>query len=141
MRRSQSPELSTRVYVYGTVPGRVARVRGEEQALDQMRLANRLWNLLVAIDRAHKRGYLRLMRDAAEERIEELVGQARALRGEIKARRKVARKRAVEVEDLVNPLRAIKAELMKGVSLPGVQAREVSKSGVIATKQQAAIDV
>jgi hypothetical protein len=116
----------------------VARVRGEEQALDQMRLANRLWNLLVAIDRAHKRGYLRLMRDAAEERIEELVGQARALRGEIKARRKVARKRAVEVEDLVNPLRAIKAELSTLISARRMSSptRHAAKRAELAALQE-----
>jgi hypothetical protein len=59
---------SSRVYTYGCVPARVAPVLGEERALAQMRLANRLWNVLVAIARARVARYRRIVRDEDQER-------------------------------------------------------------------------
>lgn len=111
MQRQKDESIQSRVYVYGCVPSRVAPVRNEERALDQMRLAQRLWNVLVAIDRSRIARYRRIMRDESQERIDALREQAAALREEIKARRQKAQKRAVAVDDLTGPLAELKAEL------------------------------
>jgi Putative transposase DNA-binding domain len=102
--------MASRVYQYGTLPRRIAPPRGEEAADQQLRLAHRLWNTLVAIDRTRTERYRRIMRDQAQERIDELKTIIEALRSEIKMRRKGARKRAVDVSDLTPPLEAARAE-------------------------------
>src|ERR1041384_2416412 len=78
-----------------------------------MKLANRLWNVLVAIERARRARYIRIMRDAAQERIDELRSNASRLRDEIRARRKNARKRSIDITDLLAPLEEIKQEMTK----------------------------
>ena len=56
MKHQIQDDKTTRVYMYGAVPERVACVRNEESAIDQLRLGHRLWNVLVAIERARMNG-------------------------------------------------------------------------------------
>jgi hypothetical protein len=104
-------ELTARVYQYGTVPARVAPVIGEAAADGQLRLAGRLWNVLVAIERARVERYRIIMRDEGQERIDSLRHQISTLRDEIKARRKAVRARNVETKDLTDAIGAARAEL------------------------------
>ena|SRR5215469_16989262 len=96
MKRSTG-EMANRVYQYGSARGEVIN---EEEAMRQLRLANRQWNLLVAIERARHTRYIKIMHDDAQERIDALKQEINALREEIKARRKKARTRKVEIADL-----------------------------------------
>jgi chromosome segregation ATPase len=101
----------TRVYAYGTVPQRIAAVRGEEEAGQQLRLANRLWNTLVAIERTRMERYQLIMRDEVQEQIDAIRQRMDALREEIKTRRKAARKRAVNVDELTAALATARTEI------------------------------
>lgn len=100
MKRQRDETITTRVYSYGAVPARVAAVRNEEAALAQMRLGQRLWNVLVAIERARHDRYIRIMADETSARIAELTAAIEAGREEIRERRKLARKRAVPTGDV-----------------------------------------
>lgn len=102
-------ETVARVYQYGTVPPRVAPVRGEEEAAAQLKLANRLWNLLTAIDRQRVRRYRTLMHDEAQEAIDGLRAQLDDLRARIRERRKAARKRSADTELLEATARDVRA--------------------------------
>lgn len=114
MKRQQDETITSRVYSYGCVPARIAPVRNEEGALAQMRLGQRLWNTLTAIERTARERYRRIMHDAAQDHINEITAKIKALRDEMKERRKASRSR-VDVSDLtalVDPLRAELAELI-----------------------------
>ena len=106
MKRSTG-EKATRVYQYGPARGEVIN---EEEAMRQLRLANRQWNCLVAIERCRHTRYIKIMHDEAQERIDQLRNEIDALREEIKARRKKARTRKVEIADLTGPLAEKRAE-------------------------------
>ena len=139
------------VFKYGTVPARIAPVIGAEQAAIQLRLANRLWNLLVAIERARVARYRKVMFDAAQGRIELLKAKLSALRGKIQVRRQAGRRR-VDVSDLTAESQeiraAIKAEIKahKATSAERHDARraeldalsETSKSRIKRARQAAA---
>ena len=112
MKRS-SGEYATRVYSYGTVPARVAPVEGEALADQQIYLARRLWNVLVAIDRARTARYRTIMHDEVQDRIDELREQIRGLREAIKAKRKAARARAVDIDAEKEALKRISEELAR----------------------------
>ena len=111
MKRQTDTSVVSRVYVYGCVPARIAPVIGEPAALDQMRLAGRLWNVLVRIDHIRQERYKTVMHDDVQEQIDVLRRKKEALVEEIKARRKAARKRKVDIEDLLAPLQAAKLEI------------------------------
>lgn len=116
MKRQSNESIASRVFSYGTVPERIAPVMGEEAALAQLRLANRLWNTLVAIERARIARYRLIMHDEQQERIEQLQQKKTALREEMKARRKEARKRkAVDLSDLKTELESTHAELVAAI--------------------------
>ena len=100
----------TRVHQYGTVPARIAPVIGAEQAAIQLRLANRLWNVLVAIERARVARYRKVMYDAAQERIDRSREKLSVLRGEIQTRRQAGRRR-VDVSDLTAEVQEVRALL------------------------------
>jgi len=89
--KRQAENVRSMVYQYGTVPARVAPVEGEELALSQMRLAQRLWNVLVTIERARVAGYRSIMRDEVQEQIDALRERKDATWQEIKATRQKAR--------------------------------------------------
>jgi hypothetical protein len=89
--KHQVDNVRSFVYQYGTVPARIAPVKGEDLALAQMRLARRLWNLLVAIERARTRSYRRVTHDEVQEQIDQLFEHKKALLNERKALRKKAR--------------------------------------------------
>lgn len=111
MKRQTEIAISSRVYSYGTVPARVAQVKGEDGALAQIKLGNRLWNTLVAIERTRLARYRAIMDDPEQQRIEELKLQMGSLQEEMKCRRKAARKRAgVDVSNLQTSLAAIRVE-------------------------------
>ncbi|HET9322038.1 MAG TPA: hypothetical protein VFO27_19745, partial [Bryobacteraceae bacterium] len=85
---------------------------GEQPAEVQLRLANRLWNTLVAIRLAHTERYKKVMRDPVQERINELKQKASDLRDEMKARRQKARKRKkVDISDLKAALDDVMTEM------------------------------
>src|SRR5215831_8453532 len=110
MKHQTETGVRSMVYQYGTVPARVAPVIGEESALAQMKLARRLWNVLVAIDRTRREGYRRIMHDDAQERIGELRQRQDALVTERKRRWQQARARAA-TPDIDSELTAIRAQL------------------------------
>jgi hypothetical protein len=101
----------SRVYQYGTVPERIAPVYGVEAAEVQLKLANRLWNTLVAIERTRMERYRKIMHDEGQERIDQLREKIAALREELKARRQKARKRTVEDKDLKEALAQARHEI------------------------------
>lgn len=103
--------MASRVYSYGTVPPRVAPVQGEEGAIAQLRLANRLWNVLVAIERTRMERYHKIMRNESQERIEELKIQIGALRDEIKARRQKVRSKSAPADDCKDAIEQARAEM------------------------------
>src|SRR3954452_18777153 len=108
--------------MYGTVPARVASVGNEEAAIAQMKLGSRLWNVLVAIERARVSRYRRIMHDEVQERIEETRGQLAALRQEAKDRRKAVRGRA-HTEDLLPQI----AQLKLTIADPGQFQKQTSE--------------
>ena len=77
--KHQADNVRSLVYQYGAVPARIAPVEGEDRALDQMRLACRLWNLLTAIERVRIQSYRRIMRDEVQEQIDQLHERKGAL--------------------------------------------------------------
>ncbi len=93
MRRQTNEDITSRVYSYGCVPERIAPIRGAKEQQNQLRLANRLWNTLVAIERARVARYRGIMRDGVQDRIEQLRETMGAARDSIKARRATERKR------------------------------------------------
>jgi hypothetical protein len=108
--KRQKANVRSIVYQYGTVPARVAPVLGEPEALGQMKLARRLWNLLVSIQRAHTTRYRLIMHDEVQEQIDELRQRKQALTQERKAQRKQARSRPPTPE-LDAELRRVSASL------------------------------
>lgn len=94
MKRQKNEGVTTRVYSYGTVPSRVAPVFGGEAAHFQLRLAKRLWNLLVKIERTRMERYRRIMSDETQERIESLKARKAEIAQSIKDARKAARSRS-----------------------------------------------
>jgi hypothetical protein len=85
MKYQTETDVRSMIYQYGTVPARVTPVIGEESALEQMKLARRLWNVLVAIDRT-RRSYFHVMHDDVQERIDKLLEQKNELIKERKRR-------------------------------------------------------
>jgi transposase len=88
--------MMTRVYHYGTVPARIAPVFGEESASFQMRLSNRLWNTLVAIERARTEANRRITFDAIQEEIDRVRERLRLARQTVKDLRRSARSKIVD---------------------------------------------
>jgi hypothetical protein len=86
-------------------------VLGEDVAGAQLCLANRLWNTLVAIDRARVERYRRIMHDAAQERIAAIKAEMAELREAIQIGRKTARSRAVDLGDMPVRLQALRVEI------------------------------
>jgi hypothetical protein len=107
--------MTVRVYQYGTVPPRVAPIIGEDVANEQLRLSNRLWNTLVAIERTRMERYKRIMYDASQEQIEKLQLRVGVLREEIRLRRKSARSRSVDLSDVRPALEASRADLRTAI--------------------------
>src|SRR5215472_15773625 len=108
--KRQATNVRTTVFSYGSVPARVAPVIGEAEALTQMRLGKRLWNVLVSIERHRVAGYRRIMRDEAQEQIDDLRTRKDALQQEVRDRRKKARAK-VPTPDLDEEIARIKAAL------------------------------
>jgi hypothetical protein len=111
MQRQKDESIQSRVYTYGCVPARIAPVLNEEGAQAQLRLAGRLWNTLVAIDRARIARYRAVMRDETQERIDVLREQLAALRTELQRRRKEKRARKVDASDLTGPIEETRGQL------------------------------
>lgn len=110
MKRQTQTGIATRVYSYGAVPARVAPPINEDGAIGQMKVANRLWNVLVAVERARRARYLLIMHDEEQGRIDALRGRMDELRQEIKARRKEKRARSANVADLTAALAGIRGQ-------------------------------
>src|ERR1051326_8807627 len=100
---------AVRVYSYGTVPTRNAAVLGEDLAETQLKLAGRLWNLLVTIDRARVARYRRIMYDATQERIDAIRDEIVALRESVRAARKLVRSRQAELGEMPERLKTLRA--------------------------------
>jgi hypothetical protein len=110
MKRSQSDSnITSRVYSFGSVPPRIAPVLGEPEA--QLKLAHRLWNLLVAIDRRRIDRYRKIMHDEAQERMEALKEQISGLRAAIKGARREARRRSLGFPDQKQALGLARTEM------------------------------
>lgn len=113
MKRQTNDTLTSRVYSYGTVPERIAPVLGADLARGQLALANRLWNVLCAIERARVARYRAIMRDEVQERIDELRLVLSRARDEIKAMRQTARRRAPVPDDISHRITEAKEELRR----------------------------
>jgi hypothetical protein len=151
--KRQKQNVRSMVYQYGTVPARIAPVEGEEAALAQMRLARRLWNVLVTIYRTHTAGYRRVMHDEVQEEIDQLKKRKTALGEERKALLKKARSRVPTPEIdaelkragaafhmLVERQKATKAERHK-VRRPALDALEQRRYRRIKRAGQAAVSL
>ncbi len=89
MKRQKDDEATiTRQFAYGSVPARVVPVGNEELALVQLRLARRLWNVLVAIEHVRVERYRLIMRDPDQERVDAIKEELKQLREAIRAARK-----------------------------------------------------
>jgi hypothetical protein len=108
--QKDSQKTRSMVYQYGTVPARIAPVLNEDQALVQMRLARRLWNVLVTVERYHTAGYRRVMSDEAQVEIEKLRERKEALWKEKKTRSQKARTK-VATPDLDDELARVRSAL------------------------------
>lgn len=76
-----------------------------------MRLGNRLWNVLVTIERTRDTAYRRIMRDDQQTRIDELSAEISLCRELIKKARQSARKRkGADLGDLPERIAAAEAE-------------------------------
>src|ERR1017187_5542899 len=109
-RQSLPSNTTTRVYSYGTVPSRIAPVLSEDLALHQLWLANRLWNVLVTIERNRVSGYRRIMYNPDQSRLDELGGQIESLRDEIRQARKTAHSRVVDMGDRPMRIKSLNQE-------------------------------
>ena len=100
MKRKTDTTTATRVYSYGTVPARVAPVLNEIAAVHQMRLGQRLWNTLVAIDQVYTHRYRQIMLDENQKRVGVLTFEMDELRNAMNAARKTARSKSVDVSEI-----------------------------------------
>jgi Putative transposase DNA-binding domain len=104
----------------------------EAMALEQISRRHRLWNNLVEIDRSYRARVRDLLRDPVQDAIDAVKARIEELRGEIRRRRKAARKRTVELETLPAELAGARAELAALVK----QAKE-RRPAVIAERKDA----
>ena len=115
------------VYEYGCLPP----LRGREAAVEQMLRRHRLWNSLVEVERDYRSQLSAVLRD---ENSEIALAAARdrlaALRCEIKARRQIERKRAVDVTDLQSQIAEVKIELANAIAA----AREARRARIAQNK-------
>lgn len=124
MRRQKDDSVQSRVYCFGCVPARIAPVRNLEGAVDQMRLANRLWNVLVRIDRYRSERYRAVMCDEQQERADALKVEIDGMRQAMRDARKQARSRKAEAtEAMAAAIERRKAERNKIIA----QLKESSK--------------
>jgi hypothetical protein len=93
VKRQTNPDLTSRNYTYGCVPSRVAVVRNEELAHTQLQLANRLWNVLVTIERYRVERYRRIMHNENQEHLKTTAKKIGEIRTAIKAARQKTRNR------------------------------------------------
>ena len=123
---ADKPHKSYLAYEYGCGNA----IRGVEQAIDQMRRRNQLWNRLVEIDRAHrvKSGAIINATDAGVD-VKELIAKRDGLREQIRARRKLARK-AVDIKDLKLELTRIREALCEAIP----KAMEARKAKIAAER-------
>lgn len=86
-----------RVYEYGCL----SPVQGEQAAIDQIFRRHRLWNSLVEVEnRIRAQAREALSDEESEEKLEALRQQSDAIRSEMKARRKQARSKKIDISDL-----------------------------------------
>lgn len=106
MRRKKSPGRSV-VYEYGCL----RPVRGEQEATDQMKLANDLWNALVEIENTYQQKWEELVTPPdVLEQDREMGQHLRDLEQQIRSRRQAARSGTVGVADLERQKRELEAE-------------------------------
>jgi hypothetical protein len=108
--KRQVGNTTTRVYQYGSIPARIAPVKNEDAALFQMRLGQRLWNTLVAIERTRVAAYRRIMANENQQRADAIALEIEDIRTAIKSARQSARSLAVDMGDIPDRLKALKAE-------------------------------
>lgn len=116
-----------RVYQYGCL----APLTGLAEFENQLRLANRLWNKCVEIERAHRQAYLELTATdpqtaAANERVGTLQAELTILREGVKGKRKKARGNVEPADDARKRIAEIRAELHFAYSA-AKQARQAAK--------------
>ena len=101
------------VYEYGCLPP----LRGRAAAIEQMARRHRLWNSLVEVERDYRSQLSAVLRDeTSESAVEAARGRLTALRCEIKARRRVERRRAVDAADLQAQIAQAKIELANTIA-------------------------
>ena len=115
------------VYEYGCLPP----LLGREAAIEQMLRRHQLWNSLVEVERNYRSRLSAVLRDeTAENAVEAACGRLTALRCEIKTRRRVERKRAVEVADLQAQIAQVKIDLADAIAV----ARESRRARIVQNK-------
>lgn len=108
--QAENQNVRSMVYQYGTVPARVVPVGGESEAMAQLKLARRLWNVLVTIERVRVAAYRRIMQDDEQAEIDRLRARMQELSEQKKAQSKQARKR-VPTPELDEELKRARAAL------------------------------
>src|SRR5450755_190 len=93
MKRQTDPTVTSRNYTYGCVTGRIAPILNEDKAHNQLWLANRLWNVLVTIERIRVERYRRVMYNEDPARAEAISKEFKETREAIKAARQKTRNR------------------------------------------------
>jgi hypothetical protein len=134
-----------RAYQYGCLEP----IAGREVLEDQLRRANRLWNVLVEIERRHRDRYRELLAvdsaaAAADDAVKAAMTEIAAMRESIKAKRKRARKN-VEIDDgtkaRLAAARAQLAELVATAKQARAEARARLKDQLhdLETERRAAV--
>ena len=133
MKRQINPDLTSRNYTYGCKSPWKAPVRNEEAAVQQLWLANRLWNVLVTIERVRVERYRRVMFNEKQARvgaINEEVGELRTAisKARQKARnRKDAKPETTPLQAQITPLLAERKVLLEELKATKEQRREAHK--------------
>jgi hypothetical protein len=124
MRNAENKEIIVRQYGLQPPPD------WDENALQVLRLQNRLWNTLVEIDHVHTAAYRNMIAahdnvKPLEEEMGELRERKRRLRGERKQRRKAARTR-VPTPEIDTELKSVAARI--GELMPRIKtARQLTR--------------
>ncbi|HEX5470852.1 MAG TPA: zinc ribbon domain-containing protein [Lacipirellulaceae bacterium] len=112
MKRQKNDSIQSRVYCFGCVPARIAPVLNQEGAINQMWLANRLWNVLARIERYRTDSYREIMRDEQQDRVNALKLEIDGMRQAIRDARKQSRSRKTdEIESMIAAIAGQKTEL------------------------------
>jgi hypothetical protein len=141
MKRQTDPTVTSRNYTYGCVTGRIAPILNEDKAHNQLWLANRLWNVLVTIERIRVERYRRVMYNEDPARAEAISKEFKETREAIKAARQKTRNRkgakatTDPLQQRINLLAAERKDVIERLKTTEEQHHEEHKAELEREKQ------